>query len=1154
MSSGCSVAFPVLCTAKGAGTTRLCLLGMLLLFMAGLGTTAWAQAVNATLLGTVTDASGAVVPNAKITVTETQTSVVHGTQANESGNWMVPNLPPGVYAVSVEATGFKKETRRDVTLAVDTTTRVDTQLTPGNVTETIEVTGAPPLLQTDTATTSTQISNTVLANVPLVSSNRNFQSLLNLAPGVAPVTEQHSQFFNASSSLQTEVNGQARQTNNTMIEGTDDNERTGLLQIYIPPIEAIQTVDVSLTNHDPEMGRATGAVVNVVLKSGTNQIHGGAYEFLQNSDFDARSFFNPSVGHLAYNYVGGNLGGPIKKNKMFIFGDYLRVMDHEANTNLVTIPPDTWRTGDLSQAATIIYDPTGGNLLDGTGRTPFPGNKIPDSYINSISKAIIGLLPPTNQSFNIAKPTNNYFALLPYTKTTDSLDEKLDYNLTDKDRLSERFSFSRPVIFQAPLFTGTFGTQTIQAGGDGPGGAFMGTGTQDTYSTGLNYDRLVSPSLVAELRLGVSYYHNEAVPSDYGTNDAATLGIPGVNINQFTSGMVATQINDGFSNPVTGYSPSLPWVRSEVNVDLVNTWTKTVGNHTFKWGFDLKRLRDDLLQDQTYGPRGIYYFGNEQTGLCTPTKTGSNGLATSCNAATPLGIANDMASFLLDVPYQLGRDVNTYFPAYRQWEFFAFGGDRWQVSPKLTVDLGLRWEFYPPATPAFPGGFSNYDPGTNNLVIAGVGGNPENLGMKTRYSYFAPRVGLAYRLTDQTVIRAGFGTSYTPFEDNTYAYNYPVRANNFYTNVGDGYATTLLTSGQAATFQQGFPLPVPVSVPSSGIIPATGSLLSTSEFTINLNYKNPYVESWNLAVQRTLPAHWTLDVAYVGLHGVDTGAQWNLNAPTSASALGLGTAAEPLNILYGKTAGDTLFWDGFSSSYNSLQVKLERRFGDLNILTAFTWGKGMDYQNGDDGGLNWQIGAQRNYARTDWDRTLTYVQSYIYQLPAGVGKKWLTHGPATWVLGNWQLAGVLTLTTGQPFTITASGSSLNTPGETQTANQVSQVQITHGINVGNPWFSQASFTQPTGVVFGTSGRNIISGPGLFALNLSLFKNFKVRERASVELRCETFNLTNTPQFANPQGSLTSSTFGYVTSTLGSGTGVNGTGGGRALQLGAKVSF
>jgi len=1133
------------------GTRLVAAAFAVLLLLAWTITPGWSQVVSAKLVGTVTDATGAVVPNASLTIRETQTGVSHNAQSNESGNWILSNLPPGVYEVDVEAKGFKKEVRKDINLLVDTTTRVDVQLQPGSVTDTVEVTGAPPLLQTDTASTGEKIEREVLANVPLISSNRNYQSLLNLAPGVAPVTEQHSQFFNASSSLQTEVNGQMRQGNNFMIDGTDDNERTGLLQIYIPPIEAIQTVDVSLTNHDPELGRASGGVMNVVIKSGTNDLHGAAYWFLQNSDFNARAFFNPSVGHLAYNYVGGNLGGPIRKNKIFIFGDYLKVMDHEANTNNVEIPPNPWRTGDFSSVTnSVLYDPNSGNPVDGTGRTPFVGNVIPPNEINTISTKILGYIPSTNESFNINKLSNNYFALLPYTKTTDSFDVKVDDNITDADRLSGRFSYSKPVIYQAPLFG--------IAGGDGPGGAFMGTGLQRTYSGGLNYDRIFSPTFVANIRVGVSYYNNVAQPSDYGQNDSQALGVPGVNISPFTSGFLSTQLGDGISQPMTGYSASLPWVRSEANVDIVNTWTKTMRNHTFKWGVDFKRVRDNLLQDQTYGARGIYYFGNEQTDLCVPAKTNSSGAVTACNPPSnaPLGVWDDVAAFLLDAPYALGRDVNTYFPGLRASEFFAFGGDTWQVSPKLTVDIGLRWEFYPPATPPFPGLFSNYDPSTNNLVVAGVGSNPSNLGMKTRYNYFAPRVGLAYRLTDKTVIRAGFGTSYTPFPDNTYAYNYPERSNNYYTNVGDGYALAYLPNGQPATFQQGFPLPVPVAVPSNGILPATGSLISQSMFTINKNFKNPYTEAWNIAVQRSLPLKLVLDVAYVGIHGVDIPGQFNLNTTLSPSLLGLGTASQPLYIAYGKTAGDTLFWPGFSSSYNALQVKLDRHMAGFNITTAFNYGKGMNFENDDDGGYDWYVGFQRNYARTDFDRTLSYVQSFVYQTPFGVGEKWLNHGPAAVILGNWQLSGVLSLMTGTPIgTVGASGSSLNTPGETQTANQVAPLQILHGINVGNPWFSTSSFTQPTGAgVFGSTGRNIFTGPGLFILNLSLSKNFRISERFNAEFRAETFNFTNTPEFSNPNTSITSSSYGYVTGTIGSGTGVNGTGGGRALQLGLKVSF
>ena len=1093
------------------------------------------QTLTGTLVGTITDSSGGTVGSAKVTITETNTNVSRTTQTNESGNYIFPNLPAGTYTVTVESTGFKKESQAGVQVLVDTNPRVDLTLQPGSVSESIEVTAAAPPLQADTASVGVQLQSTTVESAPL-GTNRNFQSLLNLVPGTTPATFQHSQFFNAASSLQTEVNGQLRMGNNYMIEGTDDNERTGLLQILIPPIEAIQTVDVGISNQDPEMGRASGAIVNVLLTSGTNSFHGSAYEFLQNSDFNARSFFNPSVGHLAYNYVGGKLGGPIKKNKLFFFGDYLRVMDHEANTNLLTIPPNAWRTGNLASASTTLYDPATGNQLDGTGRTAFAGNQIPTSRINSISAAILNGIPGTNQGA-AASTSNNFFALLPFQKTTDSLDSKIDDNLTDKDRLTGRFSFARPVVFQAPVF-GNFG---------GPAqSAFEGTGTQKTYSAGLNYDHIFSPTLVSEVRLAVSHYHNAATPTDYGKNDAQALGIPGVNINQFTSGMVGIQINDGFSNPLTGYSASVPWIRAEANVDIVNTWTKTIGNHTIKWGGDLKRVRDDLLQDQTFSPRGIYYFGASQTALAT--------LSGTAYSTSTTGIGNDFASFLLDTPYQIGRDVNTYFPAYRQWEGFGYGGDKWQVSSKLTLNLGLRWEFYPPAVPEFPGGFSNYDASNNTLVLAGIGGNPSNLGMKTRYNYFAPRVGLAYRLDEKTVIRAGFGTSYTPFPDNTYAYNYPVRSNNQYNSVGNGFADTLLPSGVPASFQNGFPLPVPVAIPSNGIIPAnTANLLSQSMVTVSKNFKNPYVESWNFAIQRALPLGFTLDTAYVASHGVDNVATYNLN--TNLTTLGGGSAGQPLNQLFKKTAGVTLYFAGFSSSYESLQMKLDRKVGTgLFLTTAFTWGKAMGYQSGDDGGLDFYINQQRNYARADFDREFVYSQSFNYRLPFGKGQHFLNSGPASWVLGGWQLSGIISLSSGTPMTFTANGTSLNTPGETQTADQVAAVQLLKGINVGNPWFSKSSFGQPTGIRFGTTGRNILSGPELFALNASLAKTFSITERFKAEIRAETFSLTNTPQFSNPSTSLTSSTYGYVTGTVGSGSGVNGTGGGRALQLGVKVNF
>jgi hypothetical protein len=1087
----------------------------------------FAQAVNATLLGTVTDVTGAVVANAKVTATETNTAISRTTQTNESGNFTFPDLAPGLYTVTVEQAGFKKDVRAGIELQINSSARVDSQLQPGNVSESIEVTGATPPLQTDRADTGVKIETVETANLP-TGTQRNFQALLNLVPGTTRATFQHSQFFNAASSLQTEVNGQPRMGNNYQLEGIDDNERTGLLQILVPPIEAIQTVDVSTSNFEAELGRASGAVTNVMLKSGSNQIHGSAYEFFQNSNLNARSFFQTAVGALHYNYFGGNVGGPIIKNKLFYFGDILRIADHEANSNTLTIPTKAQLSGDLSGSATTVYDPSTGNP-DGTGRVPFAGNIIPADRINAISAKLSALIPAPNVASTSG--SNNYFALLPYHKDTTSFDTKLDYNLSDKDRLSGRFSFARPVVFQAPIFGAIAG---------GPGGAsasFEGTSIQRTYSGGLNYNRIFSSTLIAEFRFGAAHYHNDAQQADYGTNSSAALGIPGINIGPFFSGIVGININSFYTNNTIGYINSLPWVRAEANISFVNTWTKILGNHTFKFGGDLRRIRDDLLQDQTFSPRGLYTFAGGQTALNSGGKTS----ATS--------YYNNLAGFLLDLPNQAGRDLGTYFPAYRQWEFFTFAQDKWIVTPKLTLDLGLRWEFYPPATPQFTGGFSNYNPANNTLVIAGVGGNPSNLGMETRYKNFAPRIGAAYRLTEKTVIRTGFGISYTPFPDNNYAYNYPIRSNNEFDPAISTYGPAVLPNGQTATFQAGFPAPINVPIPSNGIIPVTGLVASQTFYTVNTKYKNPYVESWNFAIQQALPFKLTLDVAYVGNHGVDTGVNYNLNAATVA---GGGSASQPEYGFGGRTQTTNFIFQGFSTSYNALQVKLDRRFsGSFNLTTAYTWGKGMGYQIDDDGGLYFYVNPRRSYARNNFDRTQTFVQSYIYDLPFGPGKKWLNNGIKGTVLGGWRVTGILTLMTGTPFNVTG-GSALNTPGSTQTADLVAPLQILHGINVGNPWFSPTSFAlQTQNGVFGNLGRNAITGPSFFNFDASLFKMFRYKERYSFEFRAEAFGLTNTPQFNNPNSNASNYNPDPSKNTFGVVTGANG---GRTMQLGFKFNF
>lgn len=1091
---------------------------------------AWTQAVSGSMVGTVTDTSGASVPNAKITITEVNTGTTRATTTNDSGNYGFSDVPPGTYKVSVEAAGFKREERPRVDLLVNQTPRVDMQLQPGAVSETVEVTAAAPSLQTDRADTSSQIETVQTANLP-VGTQRNFQSLLNLVPGTTPASFQHSQFFNAASSLQTEVNGQMRMGNSYQIEGIDDNERTGLLQILVPPIEAIQTVDVSTSNFEAELGRASGANTNVILKSGTNTFHGGAYEFLRNNDLNARNFFDTSLGHLAYNYFGGNIGGAIKKNKLFFFGDYLKVMDHEANSNTGTIPPTPWRTGDFSAANTVIYDPTTGNA-DGTGRQPFPGNVIPSNRINPISAKIIALVPQPDQQINNTTPSSNYFALLPFTKDTDSFDYKMDYNMSEKDRLSGRFSYARPVVYQAPIF------------GDSGGfaqGAFQGTSIQKTYSGGVNYNRIFSPTLISEFRIGIAHYHNDALPTDYGQNTATALGIPGVNIDQWTSGIPSININ-GFSTPIVGYSASLPWDRAEVNALVSNSWTKTLGNHTIKWGADYRRIRDDLLQTQTVNPRGQYNFDVNQTSL----NPGSGGTQPKTSAA------NNMASFLLDQASFAGRDLAAgYFPALRGNELFLFGQDKWQVSNKLTVDMGLRWELYSPFTPHFAGGFSNYNPANNTLEIAGIGSIPSNLGVQTRYKNFAPRAGVAYRLTEKTVIRAGFGITYTPFPDNTYAQNYPVKQNKQYNNT-NAFGVAVLDDGVTpATFQNGFPVPVYAAIPSSGVIPNPDP--KQADFVIPKNFKNPSVQSWNIAIARSLPGNFTLDVAYVGNHGVDSVVQYNLNLPTTV--LGGGNNSRPMVTQFGRTADTTIYFVGMSSHYNALQAKLNRRFTNgLAITTSFTYGKGMGYQTGDDGGLWTYYAQRRGYARNDYDRTFDFTQSYVYDLPFGVGKKMLNHGVAARVLGGWQINGILSVVSGTPITFGANGGTLNTPGTPATADQVGPYTVLGGINTpqrgGSAYFVQSSFAQPVyksadGVFrVGSTGRNAASGPGYYNLDGSIFKIISVNERIKMEIRGEAFSVLNNPHFSNPDTNVSDANYGYIT----------GAGGARSMQLGAKITF
>jgi hypothetical protein len=1151
-----------------------------------------AQAVSGTIVGTVTDSTGAAVPNADVTVVLAGQGTSYKVVTNASGNYTVPDLPPGAYTVSIAAQGFKKERRENIALETNTTSRVDVALSPGSTTEEITVTAAPPQLQTDRADISTTIDQGQISNLPLSSGN-SFQSLLNTVPGMAPVVFNNSQFYNANNDLSVNANGQSSYVNLYQIEGIDDDQRTGIHIILVPPAAAIANVDITTNNFEAEFGRAVGTVVNVTLKSGTNSIHGSAFQNMENNGVNARNYFAQGPnGRLVYNYTGGSLGGPILKDKLFLFGDFLRTSDHESSTVNENIPYYNVVNGniDLSALKGQIYDPNTGAAAScstnvastpvcGTGRTPFANNQIPltNAGISPVSLKVLQLIDAQarNPQLNLASATyltgsttNNFSQNLPFSKDAISYDIKSDYTISPKDHLSGRFSHQTTNTYQAPLFGAFLG---------GPaGGGFEATGVATAYSTGANYEHVFSPKLFSEVRFGVAHLRNSATQTDYGSNDAKTLGIPGNGPNgtdniPTSSGQVAFQVSNfagngenGTSNPLIGYSPSLPWLRAESNIDVANNWTRIIGNHTLKAGVDIRRIRDDLLQGNNNAAAGTFYFSENQTSA--PGAASFNGAVT--------GTANDVASILFNVPYQVGQDTNSTFPAYRQTWLFFFASDKWQATSKLTLDYGLRYELYPPATPRKSGGFVNYNPANNSLVQAGVDGNPSNLGMQTDYKNFAPRLGASYRVTDKTVVRAGFGVSYVPFVDNTYAYNYPIKTSTFYAN-SPTYGSALNPVGGVVNLTTGIPATPTVAFASNGTLTesAANGTLGLANLYIPLNFRNAYVSSWNAVVQQAMPGDSTLQIAYVANHGTRIDVAQNINLPSiygqSANYEPFNHAADGVTPTFGKTAAVTEYFLGYSTNYESLQVEYKRRYTKgLSFGSVFTWGKAMNYQTGaQDGGLLFYAGpVHRNYALADFDRTRNFSQTVTYELPAGKGHSLFNSGASAYVLGGWKLSAIIAAVSGQPFTITSTSP---TSGTSQTANETGPYQVNHGVQGKSPyplWFNTASFAapatctytaaSPVACPFGNTGRNQFRGPGYFNDNLSMFKNFPLyRERVNLEARFDAFNLTNTPAFGLPGSTVGSSTFGQITGTLGSGVGnVNGVGGPRVLQAAAKFTF
>lgn len=936
-----------------------------------LASLAYSQVVTATLTGTVTDTSSGSVPQATVTATETTTGVSRSTVTSAEGVYSLPFLSPGTYRVDIEKPGFKKFSRDSIALGVSTVGRVDAVLNPGSVQETIEVTGQAPLLQAENAEVARNFETPTVTELPIA--DRSAQAVAGLMAGVGlPVRYSGGPLEDAQTTYLFNANGQPLAANNTMVDGIDNINHSLGLSIYLPSAEDVEEVHVTTNSYSAEFGRVGGAVVNILTRSGTNQLHGSAWEFNKVAALAARDFFNKDTQpkpHLANNDWGAAAGGPIRKDKTFYFLTYEGKTQRSSTTSTASLPQPAWLQGDFSAVPGLtLYDPNTGNP-DGTGRTPIPNNILPSSELSPVSLKLNAFMPAPN----LPGLTNNYVTQIPLTYDSNSYDGRLDQNFGDRTKVYVKFNTSRFKVTQGSLYHTGIGDDRFS--------------TNYTLTGAISLTHGFSPTLLTEVRIAYNRWYDNVESADKVTNQQ--LGIYNPNPD-WISEQVMAWVNIGGMTAL-GAGTGSPIIEADNIFPFANTWTKNVNKHSIKWGGEFTRYRNDRFQPQglNLGARGEFWFNPDTTQLNLGAAGGS-----------PLGpygsLANSVASYMLGTPDQRGRTYMTVTPTVRQSRYAGFLQDSYKVTPNLTLDLGVRYEYYSPVTPRYPGGASNYEPATNSLLVAGIGQVGMSTDVNAKSTYFAPRLGVAYSLNSKTVIRAGYAFSYWEerfgFTGGTLNTQYPV----IY-NVQDGVQNSFKVVGNF----NAIPVVNLVPIPSSGIIsPAPNQAF----YYMPENYTLPSVYNYNFSVQRQLSNSMSIDAGYVGNVGRHLAYAQNLNVGRP----GQGLNAELYNILFGRTASTTIRAYGVNSDYNSLQVNFSKRYAHgLHATLAYAFSKSLDV-NSENGGFLDDLNFKRTYGPSTFDQTHMLTINHVYELPFGKGQALLNKGGVlAAVLSHWQVSGVL---------------------------------------------------------------------------------------------------------------------------------------------------
>ncbi|HLK21525.1 MAG TPA: TonB-dependent receptor [Bryobacteraceae bacterium] len=1108
-----------------------------------------AQATFGNITGTVTDVSGAIVPNTPVTIRDLERGVVVETKTNNDGNYTQTHLLAGRYEVSIKAAGFAPFTANSV-VQVDTTTRVDAQLTVGQAVDTVTITDETPLLKTDRADVSTTLTSSELGKLPIL--DRNITSLLVALPGAGRGPQSASgtsSAENQQADQQTPVNGQMAYSNGFLLDGTENHSNILGLAVINPNPDVLEEFKVTSSNYDAQFGNVSGALLQATTKSGTNQIHGSAFEYLRNDFFNAADPFSGINPPIRWNQFGGSVGGAIIKNKLFGFFGYQGTRRSIGGSEITTVPTADERNGNLtallgnyicadgSTSATpcakgvmvpttdgrtvpaqagMVFDPATGNS-SGAGREAFSTN----GQVNVFTPApamvkLLGNLPLPNfgapgQNFN------NYATIVKETSDADQYDGRVDYNISEKHHFFGRYSLADFTLNGGAAFGN-------EAGGPTPLG-FAGISHARNQSLALGYTYSITPTLVADFRFGFYRYRPHNTPNGAGTTPALDAGLLGLNRagDATTTGMPAFYVNgDGGFN--FGYSLGVngcncPLSETENQFQWVSNFTKQWGNHTITWGADIRRAQQKRIDSSTHRSGEVTF---------TDPTTGDSAVDTIANGNATTGAA--VASFLLGQPSSFVQQFtgSGYYPSLRQTRLFFFAQDEWRVTPKLTLTYGLRYENYLPQTGTQPGSAATFDPTNGDVVVAGIGSVPRNMGIKAYNLGFAPRLGVAYQLTSKTVIRSGYGRGFNAagvgavFAQNP-ELDPPVQfVQNL--NPANPYTTAIPTF-----LSSGPPAPARPPVGSTGRYPLPNGISVYFFFDTPDAYRIPLADFYNFSIQHEIKPSLTVEAAYVG----NVGRHLFLNENRNQAIPGPGDydPRRPF-FKYGDTQAIYDVCNCDNSDYNSLQLKVQKRVTKgLDFIAAYTWSKALD--NGEGGyGFSNNYDVRNDHGPASFDRTNAFTLIHNWELPFGKGRAYMNNASKAVdaIAGGWRFSGITTLYSGIAFTPTIS----NAPSVNADFNYF-RPDVIGNPNVSNPnaseWFNPNAYTAPQQPYRqGNAGKGTLRGPGLAVLNLSLSKEFTLAEAKTLEFRWENFNALNHVNLGTPNSTVDVSGAGQITNT------------------------